>query len=340
MNIARRLTLLALLIITATPVAAQEYYYNNGAFVGLGVQGSIENRERRIHYGFADFCGPTPFCVPTRTGFKGTDLDDATVSPVMTFGYKFTDDDIFTVKGDYAHYSANGNFNAPSSTGFITVAVDGANGTFVPPILVPFDTNINTSWDSDAMNASLEYQRRVLPQPWGGLFALLGLKMRYESQSFTAKAKNKDPTLAAGVDSVHESLQEFLYGPYAGLKLAFKPAKDSKWNFGFRGDVGWYFKNANFDAKDRFPFNGNHFKTSDDSTSGTLFAGGGVNVVYAINRNWFVEAFYEFNWIQAVSNIWNTRKTPSDVLHALPSRIADATMTTHTPGLKVIYKFD
>ena len=146
----------------------------------------------------------------------------------------------------------------------------------------------------------------MLPREWGGLFALLGVKLRYEGQSFEAKAKNADPTLAAGVDSVHESLREFLFGPYGGLKLAFKPDKDSKWNFGFRGNVGWYFKRATFDAKDRFPFSGFSFKADDDTDKGTLFAGGGVDVVYAINRNWFVDAFYEFNWIQSASHIWNS----------------------------------
>src|SRR5436190_7037848 len=147
MKMARWIALIALLV-SATSAAAQEYFYENGLFVGLGAQASIAERNRVIHYGFPDFCGPTPFCLPTRFGFKGTDINDATVSPVATLGYKLNDDDAISFKGDYAHYSTTGNFTATQSTGFLTVAVDGENGAFIPPFLVPFDTKIHTSWDS------------------------------------------------------------------------------------------------------------------------------------------------------------------------------------------------
>jgi hypothetical protein len=337
MKMARWIALSALLFISATPVSAQEYLYDNGVFVGMGAKASIYDRDRTIHYGFPTFCGPTPFCVPQRKGFSGTDINDVTGSPTLTLGYKLSDDDAISLKGDWARYSVSRNVTAPDSTGFITVAVDGANGVFIPPGNGP--TNVSIDWDSDVFNTALEYQRRLVTIDLARIFGLVGFKFRYEKQNFDAKAVNATLVPSIIADSYHETLKEFLFGPYAGMKFSYKPDKQSRWNFSTGGNIGWYFKNASFDGRDRF-FNGQHFSQHDYSKKGTLFAGAEVNVIYAINRNWFVDVGYEFNWIQAAAHIWNTAKTPADVSATTPSRIVRSQVLTHSPGVKVVYKFD
>ena len=190
-----------------------------------------------------------------------------------------------------------------------------------------------------AFKLALEYQRRLTKGDLGGIFALLGVKMRYENQSFDAKAVNDTLPITTVADSYHETLKEWLYGPYGGLKLAFKPDKDSPWNFDVSGNAGWYFKSASFDGHDKF-FNGQHFSQSDHSKDGTLFAGAALNIIYAINRNWFLDAGYEFNWIQFASHIFNAGKTPAANSTGIPSRITSTQLITHAPGIKLIYKFD
>ena len=107
----------------------------------------------------------------------------------------------------------------------------------------------------------------------------------------------------------------------------------------FRNSGSFNFKNAFFDAHDRF-FNGQHFSQVDHSKTGTLFAGAGLAVVYAFTKNWYLNASYDFNWIRSASHIWNTDHTPADASAATPSRIANSAIVTHTPGLNLIYKFD
>jgi hypothetical protein len=315
---------------------AEEYLYDNGFFVGLGAKASIYERDRNIHYGFPTFCGPTPFCVPQRKGFSGTDVSDVAPSPTLKVGFKFNDDQAISLKGDWARYSVSRSLTASDATGFMTVAVDGANGVFIPPGNGP--TSVDIDWQSDVFNTALEYQHRLVGADITRLFGLLGFKFRYESQDFDAKAVN--PTLVPSIvaDSYHDSLREFLFGPYAGMKFAYKPDKESRWNFGLGGNIGWYFKSASFHAHDRF-FNGQHFSQDDHSDKGTLFAGAEMNVVYAFNRNWFLDLSYEFNWIQGASHIWNTGKTPADIAATTPSRIARTQVITHAPGLKLVYKF-
>lgn len=333
---------LALIILlgSATPVTAQEYFYDNGAFVGLGMQASIMRRSKGINYGFPGFCPEEPFCGNTVNPFSATAIRDVAPSPTLTLGYKFNDNDSISLTGDWAQYSVSRNLLAPASTGFITIAVDGANGTFVPPgDPNPGPTFVDVNWRSNVFNVALEYQRRLTHGSNGGLLGLLGFKLRYEDQSFNAKAVNPTVIPSPVVDSYHESLKEFLFGPYAGLKLSLKPDPDSRFNFNLKGNVGWYFKSAFLDGHDRF-FNGQHFSQTDHSKKGTLFAGAGLDVVYAITKNWYLDAFFEFNWIRSAAHIWNTDHTPADQSAATPSKIIGSSIITYAPGIKLVYKFD
>jgi hypothetical protein len=324
-------------IMTVGAAAAEEYLYDNGVFVGLGTQASIVSRDKKISYGFPSFCGPTPFCGNLATPFGGTQIHDVAPSPTLTVGYKLNDDNAISLKGDWARYSVSRNLTASDATGFITIAVDGANGTFVPPGSGP--TSVDIDWESDVFNVALEYQRRLLGRDLGGLFGLLGFKFRHEGQSFDARAVNPTVVPSPVVDSYHETLKEFLFGPYGGVKLAFRPDKQSPISFNIRGDVGYYFKNAFFDSNDRF-FNGNHFSQDDHSKKGTLFAGAGAAVTYAFSRNCYLDVSYEFSWIKSVAHIWNTNRTPADASAATPSKIIGSRLITHTPGVKFVYKFD
>jgi opacity protein-like surface antigen len=337
MKTARLFASMILVISFATAAAAQEHFYDNGVYVGLGAQASIMSRDKKINYGFPSFCGPTPFCGNLATPFGGTAISDVAPSPTMTLGYKFNENNSISLTGDWARYSAKQSLVASNATGFITIAVDGANGTFVPPGAGP--TSVDIDWNSDVYNVALEYQRRLTSGELGGILGLLGFKLRYEGQSFDAKAVNPTVIPSPVVDNYREKLTEFLFGPYGGLKLAFKPQADSKLNFNFKGTVGYYLKNAYLDAHDKF-FNGQHFVSHDHSRVGTLFAGAGLDIVYALTKNWYLDASYEFNWIRAASHIWNTDHTPADASAATPSRITRSAVITHTPGLKLVYKFD
>jgi hypothetical protein len=335
---------LLILLVSATPALAQEYFYNNGLFVGIGAQADFYQRREGINYGFPHFCQVTPICDPQVFGFSPTHLNDVAPSPTFTLGFKFNDDDAVTFKGDWAQFSVSRNLTADTTTGFVSVAVDGFNTLNIPPAgplggpTTP--TNIGLNWDSNLANAILEYQRRLTHGDNGGIFGLLGFKFRFESQTFHAKAINKSLIGTDVADNYQDFLREFLFGPYGGLKLSLKPGgKDSKWTFNVGGNIGWYFQNAYFKADNRF-FNQGPFKAVDHSKKGTLFAGANLDLIYAINRNWFVDMGYEFNWVQAAAHIFNTHKTPASLTAAVPSHITDTSVITNAPGVKVIYKFN
>jgi hypothetical protein len=337
MKMARWLTLIAVLI-SASSAAAQEYFYEDGMFLGLGAQASFYRRSEGINYGFPHFCDVTFICDPQIFGFSPTKINDVAPSPAVKLGYRFNDDDAITLKGDWSQFSVSRSVTAPDTTGFTSISVDGSKGVFIP-VAFGDPTNVGLHWDSDVINAALEYQRRLTKGDLGGLFALLGFKFRYEQENFHAHAVNLGLPGSVVADNYKEMLREFLFGPYGGLKLSLKPDKDSKWTFNFGGNVGWYFQNAFFDAHNRF-FNQSHFSQQDHSRNGTLFAGANVNLIYAINRNWFVDGGLEFNWIQAAAGIWNTAKSPANTTAFPPSRINHTQVTTYSPGVKLIYKFN
>jgi hypothetical protein len=330
---------LLILLVSATPALAQEYFYNNGLFVGIGAQADFYHRREGINYGFPKFCPVFPICDPQIFGFPTTHLNDVAPSPTFKLGYKFNDDDAVTFKGDWANFSVSRNETAPDGVGFTSIAVDGSDGLFINPNRGA-PTNVGIDWNSDVVNAMLEYQRRLTHGDNGGIFGLLGVKLRYESQDFHAKAVNVTlPGNTLG-DNYRELLREFLFGPYGGLKLSLKPGgKDSKWTFNVGGNVGWYFKNAYFKGHNTY-FNGHHFSQVDHSKDGTLFAGANLDLIYAINRNWFIDMGYEFNWVKAVAHIFNADKSPSSGTSFTPSHIVDSSVITNAPGVKLIYKFN
>lgn len=337
MKIACTLALIALLGASAAR-AAEEHYYDNGVYVGLGLNASIVNRDKKINYGFPGFCGPTPFCVNQVRPLSPTSANDAAPSPALAFGFKFNDENMIKLKGDWARYSTSNSNVAPDTTGFTTVAVDGANGTFVPAGSGP--TSVDAKWGSDVFNVALEYQRRLAKSDMADLFALLGGKFRYEGQSFDARAVNPTVIPSPVVDSYHETLKQFSYGPYGGVKLSLKPGgADSRLKLDVTGTVGYYFAHATFDGHDQF-FNGQRFSQSDHSSRGSLFAGGGIDLLYALTKNWYLGLSYDLNWIQSAAHIWNTDKIPNDSSDRRPSKIVGTSIITHTPGAKVVFKFD
>src|SRR5690349_7677619 len=103
MKMARWITLIALLV-SASTAAAQEYFYENGLFLGMGAQASFYRRSDGINYGFPHFCDVTVICDPQIYGFSPTKIDDVSPSPTFKLGYRFNDDDAVTFKGDWANF--------------------------------------------------------------------------------------------------------------------------------------------------------------------------------------------------------------------------------------------
>src|ERR1051325_11203991 len=172
MKMARWITLIALLISGST-AAAQEYYYENGLFVGVGAQATIYHRSDGISYGFPAFCIVTPICDPQIFGLSPTRLNDVAPSPTVKVGYKFNDDDAVTLKGDWAKFSVSRSLTSPDAVGFSSIFVDGSNGLFINPNRGA-PTNIDVDWDSNLFNAMLEYQRRLTNGENGGFFGHIG----------------------------------------------------------------------------------------------------------------------------------------------------------------------
>ena len=321
--------LMVLLIGFAAPAGAQEYFYENGAYVALGAQASFISRDKKINYGFGRFCDPTPVCIPLAPPLSATGIRDVAPSPALTVGYKFNDDNFLSLSGDWARYSINRSVGATDANGFTAISVDGQQHVSLPPGNGPVDVGLD--WNSDVYNVALEYQRRLTSGRLGGVLGLLGFKLRHEGQEFNAKAFGANRVL----DSYTESLDEFLFGPYAGLKISFKPQDDSNLNFNIKGAAGWYFKSAFFQGRNRY-FDGEHFSQEDHSKQGTVFVMAGLDVAYAFSRNWFLDASYEFNWINQAAHISNTDVSK----HGKPSKIAGSAVVTHAPGLKLIFKFN
>ncbi len=330
----KRVGLLALLFpifFSAAPARAQEYFYNDGVFVGLGAQASIMRREKDIAYGFKGFCDPTPICVPLVPPLKATSINDVAPSPTLTVGYKFDEKNSLSLTGDFAHYSVSrGTDVAPD---FTTIAVDGIGSEHIPGTV----TSVDINWKSEVFNVALEYQRRLLAARLGGLLGQLGVKYRNERQTFHAVATESGVTALFGkpFDNYRETLNEHLFGPYAGLKMSVKPEESSNLSFHLKGNVGYYFKWANLDARNRY-FNGNHFSQDDRANNGTIFVTAGASIAYAFTKNWLLDLGYEFNWIDAVAHIANAHVSKQGV----PSRIVDSSLFSHNPGIKLIYKFD
>lgn len=322
------LVLIILLDGSVMPAAAQEYFYENGAYVALGAQASFISRDKKINYGFARFCDPTPVCIPLAPPLNATGIRDVAPSPKLTIGYKFNDDNIMSLSGDWAHYSVNRSVGTTDANGFTAISVDGQEHVSLPPGNGPVDVGLD--WNSDVYNIALEYQRRLTSGDLGGVLGLLGFKLRHESQEFKARAFGA----ARVLDSYRESLDEFLFGPYAGLKISFKPRADSNFNFNMKGAAGWYFKNAFFEGRNRY-FNGEHFSQDDHSKQGTVFVTAGLDIAYALTKNWHLDASYEFNWINQAAHIFN----PDVSKHGIPSKIVGSGVFTHAPGLKLTYKF-
>jgi hypothetical protein len=340
----KRMILLVNLLILfglSHPVLAQEHFFDSGFYVGLGPNASFMNRQKNINYGFSG--APTSI-----SPLSGTEIRDVAVSPALTLGYKITPADSVSLRGDWAHYSVSRGLT--TDCGLAVAPIDGSSGasftavTCFPPGVPLLPTAVNLDWKSDVSNVELEYQRLLWSDNLGGALGLLGFKYRFERQQFNADSGFLPdglifPTFTP-FDAVEERLSEHLYGPYAGIKLSFKPMAESNVNISVKTNVGFLFKSAHLRGREVLDPTGFLFlgpsalRQNDSSSKGTAFTNAGLDVIYSITKNWHLGAGYQFHWINKVAHIFNTK-----VDAAIPSRIENSAVLTHNLGLKVIYKF-
>ncbi len=330
----KRMILLVNLLILfglSHPVLAQEHFFDNGFYVGLGPNASFMTRQKKINYGFS----------APATPLSGTEIKDVAASPAITLGYKISDTDSISLRGDWAHYSVGRNLTTPC--GLRVVSVNGSDPilttVFCVPGVFPLSAAVDLNWKSSASNVELEYQRLLWSDNLGGLLGLLGFKYRFERQKFDADSSVSSPLLGPSpipLDILNEKLREHLYGPYAGIKLSFKPMAESKVNINLNTNVGFLFKSAHLRAREVFDPTGANlrFAVNDSSSKGTVFTTVALGVIYSMTKSWHVAADYQFHWINKAAHIFNT-----EVDAAIPSKIENSTVLTHNVGLKIIYKF-
>jgi len=299
-----------LLIWEPGPLLAQEIFFKNGFYLGMGANASFTKRQKNINY-----------CGRGSGPFNLTSVKDVTASPALTLGYILNEANSVILRGDWAHYSLSRSFLNPAIIGFSSCAIEGSLGFGV----IDTPVKIDLDWKSNVYNLELEYQRLLWAYDPGGLIGLLGFKYRYEEQNFEASA--------GPFDQVDEKLREHLFGPYAGVRLSFKPGLSSSASINVKASFGYLFKSADFRARQTLV--GQSFAVNDSSSKGTIFSVVGLDFIYAISKNWSVDVGYGFNWINEAAHIFNN----SGLLPVAPSRIVDSSIITHTIGMKVSYKF-
>ena len=311
-----KLRILVCLLALGTPVLADEYFYDNGVYVGLGVNANRISRQKTIDFGSN----------VTSIGSKSfrTKISDWAYSPSLGIGYKFDENNLVSARGDWADYSKRQARNS-TTTSFAFVPVDGRSGF---GLSAPAASSIKTEWESNAVNLEFEYKRKLWSDPLGGVMGLAGLKYRNEGQQFTAI---HGPNLPVSLD---EKLRENLYGPYLGLIVAFKPLEEASLAISFNSRFGYFFKSAQLLARDVF---GTVHRVNDHSDNGTFFTTLGLDLTYAITRNWSVSSIYDFNFINKSAHIFNN--TAFGTGFRIPTRIEDSSVYTHNLGLRINYRF-
>ena len=315
----RRYRLLAAVFVWAALVdqaSAQEYFYPSGVFVGVDAKATFMHREKKIAYGLWD----------PGVEISPTEIRDVAASPSLTFGYKLNDDNSVSLRADWAGYSVKRSVLNDGSLGIgfgvLTIDASANNGDGTSPAAA------RMKWISDAVNTELEYQRRIWSDDLGGILGLLGFGYRFEGQTF----RGQGGTVNGLVDTLKETLDEHLFGPYAGLKVSFKPSEASKLGFNFKSNFGYYFQSASLRAREAHF--GTRLSVNDNSSRGTVFANAGANVTYAIMRNLSLGLDYRFSWINEAGHIENP--TLNDFR---PVKIGTSAILDHRIGLDVIYHF-
>jgi hypothetical protein len=311
-----------IVLVISSSVRAQEYFFDNGLSVGINASATHISRDKKVNYASIGTGVPSlhPF---------GLEAKDWAGSPSITIGYKLDDYNSLSLSGDWARYSAGGDSTTPF---FGITSVDGSSTLLVQGLV-----DIDIDWDSDVADVELAYQRKLWSEDSGAILGVLGFKYRYEKQEFDGI------TTAATFrfDATKERLREHLFGPYTGLTFSFKPA-DSKFRITLRGSVGWLFKDAELQARNTFlvpfpPFF-DSFARNDNSSQGTLFTNVGLNVVYSISKNLFVDLGYKFDWINNGAHISSALNV--DIFgKGVPARVVDSVVLTHSIGVNVFYKF-
>lgn len=296
--------------------AAQVYFYPNGVFVGIDAKASFLQRQKKIAYGLWD---------PGRE-ISPTEVRDAAPSPSLTFGYKFDGDNSISVRTAWAGYSIRRSAKNDGSmgAGFGVLPIDGSvnMGDGTAPAAA------HMKWDSDALNGVLEYQRRLWSDEVGAVLGLLGFSYRFEGQKF----QGQGATVTVNVDRLEESLDEHLFGPYAGLKVSFLPSHGSKFSFSFSSDFGYYLQSASLRAREVVI--GTPLSVNDRSSRGTSFADAGANVTYLITSHLSVGLDYRFNWIHEAGHIENPTLN-----NFRPVKIGTSEILDHRIGLDLVYRF-
>ncbi|MGE5303408.1 MAG: hypothetical protein ACM3TN_08780 [Alphaproteobacteria bacterium] len=307
---------LAVLFALVSSVLADDYFYDNGAYVSLGTNASRISRRQPINFGTI---GPFPGEVSFRTGTSGW-----AASPSVGVGYKFDDKNSVSLKGDWAGYSSTRSRNS-SGTLFGFVSVDGTSGIAAFSLGTP--SSDKTKWDSDVADLELEYKRKLWFDPLGGILGMVGFKYRYQGQDFDASHQGVFFSV-----TLNEKLKENLYGPYLGVGTTFKPMEGSNLGIGLHAKFGYLFKSASLRAGDLF---GSVHRQSDHSNDGTFFTAVGVDLTYALTKNWSLSGSYDFEFID------KSAYTINNTIFALglPTRIGSSSVYTQNLGLKLNYRF-
>ncbi len=321
-------------------IQAQEHFYDNGVCVGLDAGATHLTRDKKINYASS---GPSLDSL----SFFEAKVKDWSASPTLTIGYKFDDSNSLSLRGGWAHYSLGRSFTVTSRF-FAVTAVEGGTALIVDGLFGPPGVDVSIDWKSNVADFDLEYQRKMWSDNLGAVLGVLGLRYRYERQEFdgvSSSLSNFPPPSVFTWDTTHEQLREHLYGPYAGLKVSFKPAADSKLGITLGTRVGWLFKNAELRARNTQPSFFpplRSFARNDHSSQGTPFIDVSLKLSYSISKNIFVNLGYELDWIGSDAHISSPVAIfgpGAIILATVPARIVESPVLTHSIGLGVSYRF-
>jgi len=297
--------------------AADDYFYDNGVFIGLETDASRNSRAKPVDFGLNT--------VGFGTVFK-TETTDWTASPTLRAGYKFDDTRSLVINGDWARYSQRRSSDS-AGTAFSFSSVDGIDAIGATD---PTTASVKrTDWTSNVYNLELEYKHILWSDSLGGITGVLGFRYRQEDQEFGAS--HRGFILIVDMD---ERLKERLYGPQTGIGISFKPSDDSNIGIGIHTKVGYLFKSAELRARDLLI--GTPHAQDDHSSDGTFFTAVELSLTYVLSERWSAGGRYSFNFIDKAAHISNNTVFGAG---RQPARIENSAVVTQTLGLSVTYRF-